>query len=216
MSSPAEASSAASAAKDGKGKDRLEKVLHRVRSVFRKGESSRRKSAPPPSGATSEPKVPTAAAIESEPVPPATKEQPEYPGATKIPRSQIHEERAKKLGARFGLEIKPSEWHSAEGDVLRVEKRCGDCPRDPDERTKYPYGYPNDEPGEKFKGVYSCHECGTKFPPNVDNGADCPDCSHRKCSDCRRVRPRKVEPEFSPEVLESLRLRWEELKLGES
>ncbi|RYP26896.1 hypothetical protein DL768_011512 [Monosporascus sp. mg162] len=301
MSSPAGGPSAASAAKEGKGKDRLEKVLHRMRTVFRKGESSRRKSAPPPSGATGEPKVPTAAATKSEPVPPATKEQPEYPGATKIPRSQIHEERAKKLGARFGLEIKPSEWHSAEGDVLRVEKsvrmrihrechhtrckkcirypskrneseqqanrerrealakkhkenapiipsydytpttivlkrpsktngqdliykkqrmrvrrRCGDCPRDPDERAKYPYGYPNDEPGEKFKGVHSCHECGKKFPPNADNGAHCPNCSHRKCSDCRRVRPRKVEPEFSPEVLESLRLRWEELKLGES
>ncbi|RYP21981.1 hypothetical protein DL767_009148 [Monosporascus sp. MG133] len=321
MSSPAGAPSAASAAKEGKGKVRLEKVLNRMRSVFRKDESSRRKSVPPPSGATSEPNVPTAAATKSKPVPPATKEQPEYPGATKIPRSQIHEERAKKLGARFGLEIKPSEWHSTEGDVLRVEnecpgcqhtrckkctrypskrneseqqanrekrealakkhrenapiipsydyapttivlkrpsktggqdliykkhrmrvrrfchvcnslistqskqartcgncghRRCGDCPRDPDERTKYPYGYPNDEPGEKFKGVHSCHECGKKFPPNADNGADCPACSHRKCSDCRRVRPRKVEPELSPDVLESLRLRWEELKLSES
>ncbi|RYP71525.1 hypothetical protein DL769_004679 [Monosporascus sp. CRB-8-3] len=115
MSSPAGAPSAASATKDGKGKDRMEKVFHRMRTVFRKGESSRRKKA------TSEPKVPTAAATKSEPVPPATKKQPEYPGATVIPKSQIHEERAKKLGARFGLEIKPSEWHSTEGDVLRVE-----------------------------------------------------------------------------------------------
>ncbi|RYO96897.1 hypothetical protein DL765_011470 [Monosporascus sp. GIB2] len=342
MSSPAGAPSAASAAKEGKGKDRIEKVLNRMRSVFKRGESSRRKSGPPPSKETSEPKATTAAAAKSEPVPPATKKQPEYPGATKIPKSQIQEERAKKLGARFGLEIKPSEWHSTEGDVLRVEKsvrmrihrechrchtafgatsecpgcqhtrckkctrypskrnereqqanrekrealakkhrenapiipsydyapttivlkrpsktggqdlvfrkhrmrvrrfchvcnnqisahakqartcdncghrRCGDCPRTPDERAKYPYGYPNDEPGEKFKGVHSCHECGQKFPPNADNGADCPNCSHRKCPDCRRVRPRKVEPELSPEALESLRLRWEELKLGES
>ncbi|RYP07403.1 hypothetical protein DL764_002538 [Monosporascus ibericus] len=139
MSSPAGAPSAASAAKEGKGKDRLEKVLHRMRTVFRKGESSRRKSVPPPSGATSEPKDPTAAATKSEPMPPATKEQPEHPGATKIPRSQIHEERVKKLGARFGLEIKPSEWHSAEGDVVRVEKshtRCKKCIRYPSKRNE--------------------------------------------------------------------------------
>ncbi|RYO81079.1 hypothetical protein DL766_004801 [Monosporascus sp. MC13-8B] len=127
MSSPAGAPSAASAAKEGKGKDRIEKVLNRMRSVFKKGESSRRKSGLPPSKETSEPQVPTAAATKSEPVPPATKKQPEYPGATKIPRSQVQEERAKKLGARFGLEIKPSEWHSTEGDVLRVENECPGC-----------------------------------------------------------------------------------------
>lgn len=85
-----------------------------------------------------------------------------------------------------------------------------------DERHKYPYGYPNDEPGEKFKGVHACHECGTKFPLNADDDTECANCTHKKCTDCPRVRPKKVEPELDPDVLEGLRLRWEELKLGES
>lgn len=85
-----------------------------------------------------------------------------------------------------------------------------------DERHKYPYGYPNDEPGEKFKGVHACQDCGTKFPGDADIGTECANCSHKKCADCPRVRPKKVEPEIDPDVLENLRLRWEELKLGES
>ena len=85
-----------------------------------------------------------------------------------------------------------------------------------DERQKYPYGYPNDEPGEKFKGVHSCHSCSKKFPLNADDGTKCSGCSHQKCPDCPRVKPRKVEPEIDPQILESLRMRWEELKIDES
>ncbi|KAI0010962.1 hypothetical protein F4779DRAFT_261526 [Xylariaceae sp. FL0662B] len=349
MSSPAGAAPSAPPAKDGKGKKGMAKVLYRVRSVFKKSDS--KKKATP----TSEPVVAAAPAAAAPP-----KKPPQYEGATTIPRIQIHEERARKLGARFGLEIKPSEWHSTEGEVLRVEKsvrmrihrechlchsgfgagnkcpncehircknctrypvkrneaeqqanrerrealirrnkenapiipsydyvekiiltqpcktgvqdrvfkgkprmrvrrtchecgslitanakqtrtcdncghrRCDDCPRNPlvsshdwkfriqsncsyrDARKKYPYGYPNDEPGRHFKGVYACHECKKKFPANTEDGTECQNCSHKKCTNCPRVKPRKVEPEPDPEIIEALRLHLEGLTTSDT
>ncbi|KAI1494325.1 hypothetical protein F5X96DRAFT_665828 [Biscogniauxia mediterranea] len=348
-------SSPAAAPADGKGKKGMGRVLYRVRTVFKKDRS--KKSAdtaaeagepaaeaplisPIPAAATA---ATTTAATPAATATTVVRRGPEYEGATRIPRIQIHEERAKKLGTRFGLEIKPNEWHTTDGDVLRVDKavrmrihrechrchaqfgannqcpkcqhtrckqctrypvkrdeagrqanrerrealiqkhkelapiipsydyspqkiilkrpgktggqdlvfkgrprmrvrrtchvcsnlitsgskqprtcdncghrRCDDCPRNPDARAKYPYGYPNDEPGQKFKGVYSCHECRKKFPPNVDDGVECANCSHKKCTQCPRVKPRKVEPEPDPDILENLRARMAELKTSDS
>ncbi|KAI1755173.1 hypothetical protein F4782DRAFT_438480 [Xylaria castorea] len=317
--------------REGKEKKGMDRVLYRVKTVFhRKGSSSRK-------GQPSAAPVAAPAPISQPFVPPARK-LPEYEGATRIPRIQIHEERAKKLGARFGLEIKPSEWHSTEGEVLRVDKpvrmrihrechrckarfgagnvcpscqhtrckqctrypdkqtdaerqanrekrealiqkhkdmapiipsydyapqivltrprktgtqdlvykgrprmrvrrychvcetlisshakqartceecghkRCADCPRYPDNKKSYPYGYPNDEPGSTFKGVFACHECKTKYDPLAEDGTQCSKCSHEKCSQCPRVKPRRVEPQPDPDVLESLRLRMAALQ----
>ncbi|KAI0117692.1 hypothetical protein GGR51DRAFT_263076 [Nemania sp. FL0031] len=326
-------SSSAAPPRESKEKKGMDKVLYKVKNVFhRKGGSSRK-------GQSSAAPVP--APILQPPTPPVRR-LPEYEGATRIPRIQVHEERAKKLGARFGLEIKPSEWHSSEGDVLRVDKpvrmrihrechrcnsrfgagnvcpscqhtrcgrcirypdqqteverqanrerrealiqkhkdmapiipsydyspqiilkrprkaptqdlvykgrprmrvrrychncqslisshskeartceqcghkRCGDCPRYPDNKKSYPYGYPNDEPGSKFRGVFACHECKTKFDPQAEDGTQCSKCAHPKCSQCPRVKPRKVEPEPDPAVLETLRLRMAELQTSDS
>ncbi|KAI0161139.1 hypothetical protein GGR52DRAFT_576543 [Hypoxylon sp. FL1284] len=333
MSSQAATGPTGAPPKDGKKRRGVGKVLYQVRSVFKRG--GRSKSRP---GQAGDP----ASALMSQPAAPAAAPRvPQYEGATKIPRSQIHEERAKKLGSRFGLEIKPSEWHSTEGDVLRVEKsvrmrihrechrchsafgvgnecpncqhkrcknctryppkrseserqvhrerreavmrrnkenapiipsydysqkiiltrppkagkqdlvfkgkprmrvrrtchvcdtlitahskqarvcdncghrRCGDCPRSPDAKKKYPYGYPNDEPGPNFKGVHACHECKKKFPANTEDGTECANCSHKKCADCPRVKPKKVEPEPDPDLLENLRLRMEALRTAD-
>ncbi|KAI1202317.1 hypothetical protein F5X97DRAFT_319472 [Nemania serpens] len=328
-------SSSAAPPRQGKEKKGMDRVLYKVKTVFhRKGASSRKAS-------SSAVLAPAPAPIIQPPAPPA-RTLPEYEGATRIPRIQIHEERAKKLGARFGLEIKPSEWHSSEGEVLRVDKpvrmrihrechrcnsrfgagnvcpscrhtrclqctrypdkqteaerqanrermealiqkhkdmapiipsydyapqivltrprkastqdlvykgrprmrvrrychicetlisshtkqtrtcegcghkRCADCPRQPDNKKSYPYGYPNDEPGSTFKGVFACHECKTKFEPQAEDGVQCSNCDHTKCSNCPRVKPRKVEPEPDPAVLESLRLRMAELQTSDS
>ncbi|KAF2971068.1 hypothetical protein GQX73_g2522 [Xylaria multiplex] len=288
-------SSSTAAPREAKQRKGVDKVLYRVKTVFhRKGSSSRK-------GTSSAAPAAAPASIIQPPAPPA-KKLPEYEGATRIPRIQIHEERAKKLGARFGLEIKPSEWHSSEGEVLRVDKpvrmrihrechrcksrfgagnqteaerqanrerrealiqkhkdmapiipsydyspqaqqivltrprkvgaqdlvykgrprmrcghkRCADCPRFPDNKKSYPYGYPNDEPGSKFKGVFACHECKTKFDPQAEDGTQCSKCAHEKCSECRRVKPRRVEPEPDPDVLESLRLRMAALETSDS
>ncbi|KAI0206298.1 hypothetical protein F4808DRAFT_114203 [Astrocystis sublimbata] len=317
---------------EGKQKKGMDKVLYRVKTVFhRKGSSSRKSQASTAPVAAPPPTT-------SQPLTPQRKKVPDYEGATRIPRMQVHEERAKKLGARFGLEIKPSEWHSTEGEVLRVDKpvrmrihrechhcktrfgagnvcpscqhtrckqctrypdnrteaereanrerkeallqrhkdmapilpsydyspeivlkrpskthaqdlvykgrprmrvrrnchvceslitshakqartcdqcghkRCADCPRYPDNKKSYPYGYPNDEPGSNFKGVFACHQCRTKFGPQAEDGSPCSNCSHEKCSHCPRVKPRRVEPEPDPEVLESLRRRMAALQ----
>ncbi|KAI3337768.1 hypothetical protein F4824DRAFT_102939 [Ustulina deusta] len=331
-------SSSTAAPREGKGKKGMDKVLYKVKTVFhRKGSSSRK-------GALSAVPAAAPAPIIQPPTPPV-KKLPEYEGATRIPRIQIHEERAKKLGARFGLEIKPSEWHSSEGEVLRVDKpvrmrihrechrckarfsagnvcpscqhtrckqctrypdkqtdaereanrerrgiliqkhkdmapiipsydysshsqqivlkrprktgaqdlvykgrprmrvrrychiceslisshttqartcekcghkRCADCPRYPDNKKNYPYGYPNDEPGSTFKGIFACHECKTNFDSQAEDGAQCSKCAHERCSECPRVKPRRVEPEPDPEVLESLRLRMAALQTSDS
>ncbi|KAI0489701.1 hypothetical protein F4859DRAFT_163809 [Xylaria cf. heliscus] len=328
-------SSSTPAPREGKEKKGMDRVLYRVKTVFHRKGSSSRKGQPSVAPAA-------APAPPSQPLVAPAKKLPEYEGATRIPRIQIHEERAKKLGARFGLEIKPSEWHSTEGEVLRVDKpvrmrihrechrcktrfgagnvcpscqhnrckqctrypdkkteaerqtnrekkealiqkhkdmapiipsydfapqivlkrprktgtqdlvykgrprmrvrrychvcetlitshakqartcdqcghkRCADCPRYPDNKKSYPYGYPNDEPSSNFKGVFACHECKTKFDPQAEDGTECPKCSHEKCSDCPRVKPRRVEPEPDPDVLESLRLRMAALQTSAS
>ncbi|KAI0387743.1 hypothetical protein F5Y04DRAFT_240886 [Hypomontagnella monticulosa] len=335
MSSPATATATAPGPQDGKKRKGVGRVLYHVKTVFKRGGRSKKASTGPtaPSGA-----------LMSQP-PPAAIVRPQYENATRIPRIQIHEERAKKLGTKFGLEIKPSEWHSTEGDVLRVDKsvrmrihrechrchsafgagdecpscqhkrckkctrhpakprneaerqanrerreavmrrnkenapiipsydydyaqkiilkrpgkaggqelvfkgkprmrvrrhchecnnlitahskqvrvcdncghkRCADCPRDPKAKDKYPYGYPNDEPGVTFKGVHACHECKKKFPANAEDGTECRNCAHQKCAECPRVKPRKVDPEPDPDMMEALRLRVQALKMVES
>ena len=114
----------------------------------------------------------TRAFLRNEPTPTAAavttmRKQPEYPDATKIPRSQVHEERAKKLGARFGLEIKPSEWHSTEGDVLRVEKSV------------------------RMRIHRECHRCHAAFGA----APECPGCKHTRCKKCTRYPAKRDESE---------------------
>ncbi|ORY62897.1 uncharacterized protein BCR38DRAFT_344352 [Pseudomassariella vexata] len=266
-----------------------------------------------------------------------TSQKSQCENATRVPRAQIHEERAKKLEARFGLEIKPSEWHSLEGDVLRVEtpvrvrvhrechrchkafgvsnecvacghkcckqciryppkrtesekaadrekitamaqremelapiiphyglappvqvtrpgpnggqdrvykparmrprrychecgtifhlssvcqkcnhKRCGDCPRDPASKDKYPYGYPGDDPGANTPTLHSCHECRRKFPLNAKDGADCSKCGHKKCAECPRLTPKRSITRHDPAELKGLQEQLRGISLGET
>ncbi|KAK1762244.1 hypothetical protein QBC33DRAFT_461792, partial [Phialemonium atrogriseum] len=86
---------------------------------------------------------------------------------TKVLRSQIYEERAKKLGERYGLEIKPSEWYSAEGHALRVEKPI------------------------RMRVHRECHKCGHTF----GLAKECPSCKHPRCKECQRRPPKRTEAE---------------------
>jgi len=78
---------------------------------------------------------------------------------------QLHEERARKLGERFGLEIKPSEWHSTAGDALRVEKPI------------------------RMRVHRICHECQSTF----GTSKECPKCKHPRCKSCTRYPPKRSE-----------------------
>jgi len=78
----------------------------------------------------------------------------------------------------------------------------------------YPYGYPGDEFGAQSTPHYECHECKTGFPVDSPDGTVCSNCSHPKCSDCQRIKPRRVEPEPDPEVLRSVEARLAGLTVG--
>lgn len=93
---------------------------------------------------------------------------PELPeGVIKVPRSQIYEERARKLSERYGLEITPSGWHHAEGHVLRVEKPI------------------------RMRIHRTCHKCGDYFGQTKE----CPNCKHVRCKECGRRPPKRSESE---------------------
>ena len=87
--------------------------------------------------------------------------------ATLVPRSQLFEERAKKLGERFGLEIKPTEWYTTEGNALRVEKPI------------------------RMRVHRKCHNCDAFF----GLARECPNCEHVRCKKCPRAPPKRSEAE---------------------
>ncbi|KAK4208441.1 hypothetical protein QBC37DRAFT_70976 [Rhypophila decipiens] len=169
MSTPTPAEGSGPKEKKGIGK-----VLMRMKTVLKKADPTRRLSTlgkPGPSTAAGEP---IADLSESTPAPvpaaapePALTTIPEDPAATKVPRAQIFEERAKKLGELYGLELKPSEWHKSEGHALRVEKPI------------------------RMRVHRKCHLCDTSF----GLGKECPKCKHVRCKQCPRVPPKRTEAE---------------------
>lgn len=84
-----------------------------------------------------------------------------------------------------------------------------------DARKKYPYGYPHDEPGDKFVPVHRCHECRTKFPRGAADGTECSKCAHTKCTSCPRVKPKKVDPYLNPDKMQELQARLAGLKVDD-
>ncbi|TLS29817.1 hypothetical protein PpBr36_01267 [Pyricularia pennisetigena] len=337
-----------------KRKSGLGKMLSRMKTVLRKDRHERpvATGAPGPSTAQPSSAVPiqptTSAPPQTAPETPATSKQikpkpKELPGSVKIPRLQIHEERARKLGERFGVSIQPTARDLAEGYALRIDKpirmrvrrqchmcqcqsgfgttkecptckhkwctectryppfrtedelaasrvrraaiikeqrekapivpdyalldcnpksgptvvlkkpsktggqelvhkkprqrvrrhchecgtlftggsrecshcnhvRCTDCPRDPPKKDKYPYGYPGDVFGPNSTPYYECHCCQTRFPPSPQTGVECSKCSHKKCDDCPRLKPQKVEPEPDPAIVRSITAKLESVR----
>ncbi|KAL5600904.1 uncharacterized protein BROUX77_005153 [Berkeleyomyces rouxiae] len=82
--------------------------------------------------------------------------------------------------------------------------RCTDCPRDPAKKDKYPFGYPGDAFGPSSIPVHGCHMCKGMFPAGVADGTVCVRCKHAKCPQCRRLRPRKVEPELDADLVRAV------------
>ncbi|KAK3306890.1 uncharacterized protein B0T15DRAFT_156592 [Chaetomium strumarium] len=163
MSSPAQGGPTVPKDKERRG---IGKVLSRVKTVFRKADPSRRRStlAPTQPGTSTAAPATTSKAAEPASAAPAG---PSAVEATVVPRSQIFEARAKKIGELYGLEIKPSEWHSTEGNALRVEKPI------------------------RMRVHRKCHLCNTSF----GLGKECAKCKHKRCKQCPRVPPKRTEAE---------------------
>lgn len=90
---------------------------------------------------------------------------PTYERATRIPISQVHEDRARRIEENYGVEIEPSGWHSSQGDVYRVEKSV------------------------RVRVHKECHRCQASFGASKQ----CPDCNHHYCSKCNRSPPKRSE-----------------------
>jgi hypothetical protein len=92
------------------------------------------------------------------------------PGISKLSKAELFEERAKKLGERFGLEIKSSEWHSVSPDdtVLRMDKPI------------------------RMRVRRTCHKCNAHFQFDKE----CPSCQHIRCTKCVRNPPKRTEAEL--------------------
>ena len=92
------------------------------------------------------------------------------PGISKLSKAELFEERAKKLGERFGLEIKSSEWHSVSPDdtVLRMDKPI------------------------RMRVRRTCHKCNAHFQFDKE----CPGCQHIRCTKCVRNPPKRTEAEL--------------------
>lgn len=89
----------------------------------------------------------------------------DYQSAATVPRAQYYEERARKLGEHYGVDIEPSGWHATEGEVYRTEKPI------------------------RVRVHKDCHRCHTSF----GLGSTCPSCSHHYCSKCGRDPPKRTD-----------------------
>ena len=108
--------------------------------------------------------VATPAPVEA-PVEPAS--APEGPQPTKIMRSQIQAERARKLAERFNVTIAPEEFNtfSPDKEAFRIEKPV------------------------RMRIHRTCHRCKTTFGANKV----CASCQHTRCTNCPRYPAKKDE-----------------------
>jgi len=164
MSSPAQGGPSVPKEKEKKNVGKA--ILSRVKTVWRKADKRMSFSGKPgqSSSAAAEGAVVASATPPAEAPKPVN---PAYANATKVPRAQLFEERAKKLAELYGLEMKPGEWHSTQGDALRVEKPI------------------------RMRVHRKCHICNTSF----GLGKECPKCKHPRCKQCPRVPPKRTEAE---------------------
>lgn len=171
MSSQPSGQPGPSAPKEGKGKERFSKLLSRAKTVLKRGESSKRSAAavPKPEPATKVEPVKTVPVPETK-IEDARVRYESIPGISKLSKAELFEERAKKLGERFGLEIKPSEWHSVSPDdtVLRIDKPI------------------------RMRVRRTCHKCNAHFSV----AKECPGCQHVRCTKCARNPPKRTEAEL--------------------
>ena len=91
-------------------------------------------------------------------------------GVSRLSKAELFEERAKKLGERFGIELKPAEWQTSMTDdtVLRTDKPI------------------------RMRVRRTCHRCNASFSA----AKECPNCQHVRCTKCARYPPKRTEAEI--------------------
>ncbi|KAL2076145.1 hypothetical protein VTL71DRAFT_1088 [Oculimacula yallundae] len=172
-------------AKDGPAvppekKGGLSKMVSRMKTVLKRSNGSKRlsfssKSTPvtttagPSVTKSTEPTPVAASAPDPAPVPGPTSEPVETitatePQPTKIMRSEIDAERAKKLSERFAVTIDPM-FTSPDREITRIEKPI------------------------RMRIHRSCHRCNATFR----GGRVCSECEHVRCKACPRYPPKKPE-----------------------
>lgn len=173
MSSPAQQGTGAP--REERERRGLGKVLSRVRTVLRRGDSSTRSQQSTPA-----PAKPTATADQAKKTEPTAQSKAAaararyeaMQGVSKHSKAQLLEERARNLSERFGLDIKASEWHAAsatvDDTVLRTDKPI------------------------RMRVRRACHQCNAHFT----NSNECANCKHTRCAQCTRYPPKRTEQEL--------------------
>ncbi|BCR88546.1 uncharacterized protein ACHE_41110S [Aspergillus chevalieri] len=100
--------------------------------------------------------------------------------------------------------------------------RCKICPRDPPKLRKYPDGYPGDaeppieipqrtwrKPRQRVR--YTCHVCTTLYRAGERN---CSNCGQERGPSTIRDPPKKIRPEFDPEVVMRVQERLAQMNIG--
>jgi hypothetical protein len=184
MSAPAPGG--ASTPVEGKEKKGFGRVLSRVKTVLKRGEGSSSKrqsqvlSGTKPTAATSTTaagttsKTETTKKTEQTAADRSAAARAKYEamaGVSKLSKNQLLEERAKKLGERFGLELTSAEWQTTSPDetVLRMDKSI------------------------RMRVRRTCHKCSTTFT----HAKECPNCQHVRCTKCVRHPPKRTEAELA-------------------
>lgn len=170
----------ASVPKEEKKEKGIARVLTRVKTVLKRegsSSSSKRLSSMVSGKSTTAPKAETTT-TKPEPVPApkptkAEEARTKYEsmeGVSKLTRHQLFEERAKKLGERYGLDIKLSELQSGSPNdtVLRMDKPI------------------------RMRVRRTCHRCNATFT----SAKECPNCQHARCTKCTRYPPKRTEAEI--------------------
>lgn len=173
MSAPANSGPAAPTEEKKKGG--FGKYLTRMKTVLKKSDGSKRLSLSGKSSGTAAPAIAgpsTTQKVVEEPTPapapapaPAEVKEPTEGEPKRIMRSQIHADRARKLGERFAVTIEPFDIKD-DKEALRVEKAI------------------------RMRIHRSCHKCNTTFGGNKV----CPNCQHARCKASPRYPPKKTGP----------------------
>ncbi|CAH0021944.1 unnamed protein product [Clonostachys rhizophaga] len=159
--------------KEEKKEKSFTKLLTRARTILKREGSSKRGSGSG-LGETEAPKEPPKAAAPPQ-LTSAQAARARYEGlqgVSRLSKAALFEERAKKLGERYGLEIKTTDWKTitidpADDTVLRVNKPI------------------------RMRVRRTCHRCEANFTTTKE----CPSCQHTRCVKCTRYPPRRTEEE---------------------